>query len=131
MAVHDRSYHPYEGALTPGWSRFLVLPRYALRDLFSSKIALTMFIAAFVWPLISAALIYLHHNVGALALLDLPVAQLIVINPRFFYIFMSVQTWFCIFLTLLVGPTLISADYRNNALPLYFARPFSRGEYVL
>ena len=30
MAVYDRSYVRYAGALTPEWSRFLVLPRYAL-----------------------------------------------------------------------------------------------------
>jgi ABC-2 type transport system permease protein len=33
--------------------------------------------------------------------------------------------------TLVVGPTLISADLRNNGLPLYLARPFTRTEYLL
>jgi ABC-2 type transport system permease protein len=32
---------------------------------------------------------------------------------------------------LLVGPPLVSRDLRNNALPLYLCRPFSRTEYVL
>ena len=31
----------------------------------------------------------------------------------------------------LVGPVLVSPDLVNNALPLYFSRPFSRAEYVL
>ena len=29
MAVYERNYGRYEGALTPTWSRFLILPRYA------------------------------------------------------------------------------------------------------
>jgi hypothetical protein len=29
MAVYKKTYRPYEGALTPGWRRFLVIPRYA------------------------------------------------------------------------------------------------------
>ena len=34
-------------------------------------------------------------------------------------------------LVLHVGPALVSTDLRNNGLPLYLARPFSRGEYVI
>lgn len=34
-------------------------------------------------------------------------------------------------LTVFVGPGLVSPDLANNALPLYFSRPFSRAEYVL
>ena len=34
-------------------------------------------------------------------------------------------------LTVLVGPGLVSMDLVNNALPMYFCRPFSRTEYVL
>ena len=30
-----------------------------------------------------------------------------------------------------IGPTLVSGDLSNNALPLYFSRPFSRVEYVV
>ena len=34
-------------------------------------------------------------------------------------------------ITGLVGPALVSPDLRNNGLPLYLSRPFSRTEYVL
>ena len=34
-------------------------------------------------------------------------------------------------MALLVGPPLVSRDLRNNALPLYLCRPFSRTEYVM
>ena len=38
MAVYERTYRPYRGALTPEWSRFLVLPRYVYRDIFQKKL---------------------------------------------------------------------------------------------
>ena len=34
-------------------------------------------------------------------------------------------------LTAFVGPSLVSPDVSNNAMPLYFCRPFSRTEYVI
>src|SRR2546428_195207 len=44
---------------------------------------------------------------------------------------MTFQASLSVFLTALVGPGLVSPDLTNNALPLYFSRPFSRTEYVL
>ena len=51
MAVHERHYRPYAGSLTPAWSRFTVLPRYALKGIFASRFYLGAFLASFVWPL--------------------------------------------------------------------------------
>ena len=34
-------------------------------------------------------------------------------------------------MALFVGPALVAPDLRNNGLPLYLSRPFSRTEYVL
>ena len=49
----------------------------------------------------------------------------------FFLIFMRVQAVFSIILAVFAGPSLIAPDLSNNALPLYFSRPFSRAEYIL
>jgi len=81
--------------------------------------------------LIEAILIYLHHNVNALAILKVDVRQLIPIDAFFFQTFVNLQGTFAFFVTLLVGPPLVARDLRNNALPLYLCRPFSRTEYVL
>jgi len=43
----------------------------------------------------------------------------------------NIQNAFAFILALLIGPPLVSRDLRNNALPLYLCRPFSRTEYVL
>mgnify|MGYP003296789998 CR=1 FL=1 len=130
MAVYDHSYKNYTGPLTPDWSRFLVIPRHAFRDVFKSKLFTAFFAICFIPLLIEAILIYLHHNVNALALLQTNVQELIPVNASFFQTFVGIQSGFAFFVTLLVGPPLVSRDLRNNALPLYLCRPFSRTEYV-
>ena len=130
MAVYDHSYKNYAGALTPEWSRFLILPRHAFRDVFKSKLFTAFFAICFLPLLVEAILIYLHHNVNALAIMRVNVRELIPVDASFFQTFVNIQSGFAFFVALLVGPPLVSRDLRNNALPLYLCRPFSRTEYV-
>ena len=131
MAVYEHLYGAYEGESHSRWSRFLVIPRYALREVFKSKLFITIFILCFIYPLVATILVYLHHNANALALLQINVRELLPINASFFLTFVQVQCAFAFILTLLVAPPLISRDLSNNALPLYLCRPLSRAEYVL
>jgi ABC-2 type transport system permease protein len=131
MAVYEHLYGSYEGVSHTSLSRFLVIPRYALRDVFKSKLFTTIFILCFIYPLIATILVYLHHNVNALALLQINVRELLPIDASFFRTFLEVQGAFALILTVLVAPPLISRDLSNNALPLYLSRPLSRTEYVL
>src|SRR6185295_12934335 len=131
MAVYEHTYKPYIGELTPAWSRFLIIPRHAYRTVFQSKLFVAFFVACFIPPLIAAILIYLHHNVNALGILQTTINEIIPINNSFFLAVVNIQGIFAFFLTLLVGPPLVSRDLTNNGLPLFLCRPFSRAEYVL
>jgi len=131
MAVYEHTYKPYLGKLTPEWGRFLVIPRHAFRDVFKSKLFTAFFVVCFIPLLIEAILIYLGHNVNALAIMKINVRELIPIDASFFQTFVNLQASFAFFVALLVGPPLVARDLRNNALPLYLCRPFSRTEYVL
>ena len=131
MAVYEHTYKPYLGKLTPEWSRFLVIPRHAFRDVFKSKLFTAFFVVCFIPLLVEAILIYLGHNVNALAIMKINVRELIPIDASFFQTFVNLQASFAFFVALLVGPPLVARDLRNNALPLYLCRPFSRTEYVL
>jgi ABC-2 type transport system permease protein len=130
MAVLERNYKRYAGRLAPEWSRFLIIPRHAFRDVFRSKIFTGLFVLSFVVPLVWAILIYLHHNVNALAIMRLNVAEVVPIDAWFFQLFVSIQGVTGFFLAMLIGPSQVSRDLTNNALPLYLSRPFSRTEYV-
>lgn len=131
MAVYEQTYKPYKGKLTPEWSRFLIIPQHTLRGVFNSKLFTAFYVICFLPLLVEAVLIYLHHNVTALAIMNLNARQLIPIDGSFFQAFVGVQGGFAFFVALLVGPPLVSRDLRNNALPLYLCRPFSRTEYVM
>ena len=134
MAVYEHAYKPYAGPLTPEWSRFLIIPRHAYRDVFSSKLFTGFFALCFVCPLVMAIFIYLHHNLTAMAIFNIDqidLQRLFPINGGFFQKLLSIQAFLAFVLTVLIGPPLISRDLANNALPLYLCRPFSRAEYVI
>ena len=131
MAVYEQTYKPFSGKLTPEWSRFLIIPRHAYRAVFNSKLFAAFFVICFLPLLVEAVLIYLHHNATALAILQVNVKELLPIDNTFFETFVSIQGGFAFFVALLLGPPLVSRDLRNNALPLYLCRPFSRTEYVM
>jgi len=135
VAVYERTYRSYSGELTPGWSRFLVLPRYAYQTVFQSRLFVAFLVACFVWPLVLAVLIYLPHNLRFLEMFQLQTADITNIFQYdagfFFYWFMVPYQVVAFFMAFIVGPPLISVDLRNNGLPLYLSRPFSRSEYLL
>ena len=133
MAVYRRSYRGYAGPVTPEWSRFLIIPRYAYRGLFRSKIMTAFFALCFLPPLVYVFLIYVANNIGSFARMfgvnnaTSPVAE----NGEFFFTYLGLQCPLAFILTAFVGPGLISTDLANRALTLYLARPFSRPEYVI
>ena len=131
MAVLERSYKRYEGVLSPEWSRFLIIPRHALRHVFRSKLFTGFYVISFVTPLVFAILIYLRHNAEALAIMNLSVVNVLPIDARFFQAFVMAQGWIGFILAILIGPQQVSRDLTNNALPLYLCRPFTRTEYVV
>lgn len=131
MAVYEHRYKPYTGELTPSWSRFLIIPHHAYKDIFQSKIFMGFFVFCFMYPLACAILIYLHHNTTALEILDLKISHLIAIDNNFFYWYVFNQGMLAFLLNLYIGPALVARDINNNAMPLYLCRPFSRAEYII
>ncbi len=133
MAVYKRSYHGYEGPVTPEWSRFAIIPRYAYQRLFKSKIMTAFFVLCFISPLVFLLLIYVANSFGSIAKLfgATDARSPITVDGDFFLIYLGVQCPLSFILTSFVGPGLISTDLSNRALTLYLARPFSRVEYVI
>ena len=132
MAVYKKTYRPYEGSLTPSWSRFLVVTRYAFEDLRRSRFLSIFYLTTFIYPLICALIIYVQHNASVLSLFGAQgTNRLISINVVFFMTLLGWQSMLALFLASFIGPGQVSPDLANNALALYLARPFSRTEYVL
>lgn len=131
MAVYKRAYRPYEGPLTAERWRFLVLPRYAFREVFESRL-FTAFLVLCLMPFLAeAAVVYVANSAAARALLQLPDAPAGLVNASFFLRILTIQGVLAFFLAAWVAPVLVSPDLTNGALPLYLSRPFTRAEYVL
>ena len=132
MAVYKRTYVAYEGSLTPSWSRFLILPRYSFARLWQSRFLVMFFMACFFYPLGCVGYIYLANNLSILSSFGIPapLGQVLQVQPSLFLYFCWVQAAFTYLLTAFVGPSLVSPDLVNGAMPLYFCRPFSRAEYI-
>lgn len=134
MAVYEQSYKRYSGPQTPRSLRFLVIPRYAYERLSGSKIWWVLLAASGLTTLVFAVLIYLRHNTKALAVFGVTaneLAKALPISGGFFAVFLAIQFSIGFLVVLLAGPTLISMDLANGALPLYLARPINRLEYVV
>jgi ABC-2 type transport system permease protein len=132
VAVYDRRYRGYDGTLTPTGARWRVLPRFAWKGVFRSRLFAGFFTVCFAWPVAATVWIYLHHNFAALANLGLTGVSLAPVSATFFAAFMGVQCFFFGgLLTLIVGPGLVSPDLANGALPLYLSRPLSRTGYAV
>lgn len=130
MAVFERHYRAWDGARTPAGRRLLVLPRYAYRDIFSSRLFTGLFVVSFVVPLGCAVVIWGLNNAPLLAKLRIPPNELLKIDAPFFLWLLGVQLVFAAAQTLVIGPALVSPDLVNGALPLYLSRPVSRSQYV-
>jgi len=131
VAVHKRAYRPYEGPLTSERWRFLVLPSYAVREVFESRLLTAFFVLCFVPLLIETSAIYIAYSPAARALLEINSAPDYVRKPDFFFATLTLQGALAFLLTAWVAPILVSPDLVNGALPLYISRPVTRAEYVL
>ncbi len=131
MAVYKRRYNPYTGSLTPEWSRFFVLTRYAFADLFKARFFIVLLVFSLVPILFFAGYIFIANNKTVQLLMQVRSADLFSVEAQYFVIIMTVQTQAAFLLNCWVGPVLIAGDLTNGALPLFLSRPFSRADYVL
>lgn len=131
MAVYRRTYKVYQGPLTAAWSRFGVLTRYSLSTLFSSRFFTVYFVICFIPVLVGIAYIYFAHSETAQMLIGVRFKGSWGINNIWFAGLHRVQTGFGFILVAWAAPGMITRDFANQALQLYFSRPLSRTEYIL
>ena len=134
MSVYQRNFKPYDGNLTSSRWRFLIPARYALKDLFRSKLFIIFTTLCLVFPLLCILPIYIRHNADVMELLAAGGENLddwVSIDEVFFGFFMRFQGTLAFLLVLFSGPRLVSRDLANNGLALYLCRPFSKTQYVI
>jgi ABC-type transport system involved in multi-copper enzyme maturation permease subunit len=132
LSVYKHDYRAYTGRVTPLWTRILVLARYGLAEVWSSKITIGLFTLSFLPTFVFIILIYLANNPIARALiLHGNDARDLSINAMFFLVVLEIQCWAALVITAWIAPRLITFDLADNALPILLSHPISRFGYVL
>jgi ABC-type transport system involved in multi-copper enzyme maturation permease subunit len=132
LSVYKHDYQAYTGRVTPLWTRVLVLARYGLAEVWSSKITIGLFTLSLLPTFVFIILIYLANNPIARALiLHGNDARDLSINSMFFLVVLEIQCWAALVITAWIAPRLITFDLADNALPILLSHPISRFGYVL
>jgi ABC-2 type transport system permease protein len=130
MAVYKRTYKAYSGPLTPAWSRFTVLSRYGLRNLFTSRPFTAYTVLCFVPFLGFLIAIYMVHSSTAQLVFGIRVGKSELVDSKWFLAFLAAQAWMGFLLAAWGGPGMITKDFANHSVQLYLSRPLSRVEYL-
>ncbi|MEM7247504.1 MAG: hypothetical protein AAF533_19365 [Acidobacteriota bacterium] len=132
MAVMDRSYKRWDGDPMPHWQRLLVIPEHGLREVFKRKLVRFLYILSLLpsLMLLIAAFVTTHLD-DLLALFPFLSELELDIGATAYHVFFRFQSFILFLLTLAGGPSLISRDLTNQALPLYLSKSLSRTDYVL
>ena len=136
MAIFQKAYQGYDGQLRPPSMRWWVIFRYAVNDLFQSRmygsrLFTAFYVLCFVPTFALMGIIYARNNVEMLFDVEIPGEEIFSIDAEFFLIWMQGPHLFMIMaLVIIVGPALISPDMRNNAMPLYLSRSISKSSYI-
>ena len=132
MSVYKHDYRAYTGRVTPLWSRVVVLARYGLNEIWSSKITIGLFTLFMLPAIVFLILIYLANNpLARMLILHGNDARDLAVSPVFFLVLLEIQCWAALILTAWIAPRLITFDLADNALPILLSHPISRFGYVL
>jgi len=132
LSVYKHDYRAYTGRVTPLWSRVLVLARYGLAEIWSSKITIGLFILSMLPSIVFLILIYVSNNPVARMLITRGNAQQgLPINAEFFLVMLEIQCWAALIINAWIAPRLITFDLADNALPILLSHPISRFGYVV
>jgi ABC-type transport system involved in multi-copper enzyme maturation permease subunit len=131
MAVYKRTYKAYAGRLTPEWSRFTVISRYAFASLFDSRPFTAYCVLCCVPFLVGIAFIYIIHTPSVQGLLNVRFGEQLRIDRSLIVGMLAFQCGMGFILTAWGAPGMITKDFANHAVQLYLSRPLSRTEYVL
>ncbi len=130
MAVYKRTYKAYSGPLTPAWSRFTVLSRYGLKNLFNSRPFTAYTVLCFIPFLVGLVFIYFVHSSTAQLVFGVRFNSNPIVNNYWFLGFLSTEAWMGFLLAAWGGPGMITKDFANHSVQLYLSRPLSRVEYL-
>jgi ABC-type transport system involved in multi-copper enzyme maturation permease subunit len=123
VPIYDLSYRHWEGELLGPGRRWLVIAEAGIRLLLGFKKFVFLLMLSWVPFFVQAFMLYMilvkGTNMG------------FSVEAGFFQNAFRVQMFPLVLVTIYAGSGLIASDLAANALPLYFAKPITRRDYIL
>jgi len=130
MPVYENEYKIWTGEKRSIFSRILAFPKFNFLRIKGKKFLYPPLIIGGFTFLAFLFIIYARVNVKILENMGINPKFLLSVDKKFFFLYIVLQYPFLLFLTIMVGPGLISRDIRHKALPMILSKPVCRWEYL-
>ena len=136
MSLREHGFRTYPGPWTRTIARPLVVARYALSGVFSSRLFTIFYVACFLPSCLFLVTIYLRYKVDFLSgVVGFREAEALggtgLLDDWLYYGIVEPSFWLAFLIVLVKGPSLLAPDLKDNALPLYLSRPLTKSQYLL
>lgn len=133
MPVYKQTYRQYTGEYLPHSAAWLVIAWKGIQKVWQYKWLKFFRFVFIILFLAHGARLYLAANLDLLEQLGFSnreVEEIIAIDAEFYHQYLVVVSFFCLFITLAVAPSLIAADRHTKAIPLYLSKSLTKLDYV-
>ena len=135
MSLRQHGFRPHAGPWTHSFTRPLVIARYNLSRVFSSRLFTIFYVACFLPSCLCMVSIYLRYklemNVGFAGTAWQEITAAGILDDWLYYGILQPSEWVAFVIVLVVGPAALAPDLKDNAMPLYLSRPVTKLQYLL
>lgn len=135
MSLRQHGFRTHRGPWTRSVTRPLVIARYNLAGVFSSRLFTIFYVACFLPSCLCMVSIYLRYKLETYAGFTGTAWQEItasdILDDWLYYGILQPSEWLAFLIILVVGPSLLAPDLKDNAMPLYLSRPVTKLQYLL
>ena len=136
MSLREHGFRTFAGPWTRTIARPLVITRYTLSRVFSSRLFTIFYVACFLPSCLFLVSIYLRHKLDTFSgFAGFPWGSRTAIGELFddwlYHGVLGPSEWVAFLVVLVAGPSLLAPDLKDNAMPLYLSRPLNKLQYVL
>ena len=135
MSLRQHGFRTHAGPWTRSVTRPLVIARYNLSGVFSSRLFTVLYVACFLPSCLCMVSIYLRYKLETYAGFTGTAWQEItasdILDDWLYYGILQPSEWVAFLIVLVVGPSLLAPDLKDNAMPLYLSRPVTKLQYLL
>ena len=135
MSLRQHGFRTHAGPWTRSVTRPLVIARYNLSGVFSSRLFTVFYMACFLPAVLCMVSIYLRYKletaVGFTGTAWQEITAADILDDWLYYGILQPSEWVAFLIVLVVGPSLLAPDLKDNAMPLYLSRPVTKLQYLL